>query len=219
VSESAAFLAVAVFFLSILATASSFSLFPSGAPADNRKSIFEFNVRSNNGTEISLSSMKGKKAYLIVNVASQCGLTERNYDQLNQLYEKYASQGLEILAFPCNNFLYQEPGSDAEIKSFCQGKGVKFPVMAKVDCGNSAAAEPLFPFLCQKLPDDGLISTLIGTGPKWNFTKFLCDKNGIPIKRFQPNVNPLDFEDDIISLLADSITGIAGTAGETSPDL
>jgi glutathione peroxidase len=163
--------------------------------------------------------MKGKKAYLIVNVASQCGLTERNYDQLNQLYEKYASQGLEIIAFPCNNFLYQEPGSDAEILDFCQGKGVKFPVMAKVDCGNSAAAEPLFPFLCQKLPDDGMVSTLLGTGPKWNFTKFLCDKNGIPIKRFQPNVNPLDFEDDIISLLADSSTESMGTVGATTPDL
>ncbi len=128
-------------------------------------------------------------------------LTERNYQEFNELYEKYSSKGLEIIAFPCNNFLSQEPGNDQEIQQFIQGKGVKFPVMAKVDCGNTIHAEPLFPFLCQKVHDSGLLSAVTGIGLKWNFTKFLCDKDGIPVKRFEPSVNPLDFEADIVSML------------------
>jgi glutathione peroxidase len=200
----------------------SFSLFPSPSSVDGEHfdqpaaSIFEFSVKNQAGEMVSLSNYSnGKKAFLIVNVASQCGLTERNYNELNILYEKYAARGLEIIGFPCNNFLYQEPGTDSEISQFCSKKGVKFPIMAKIDCGNTPNAEPLFPFLCRKLPDQGLLSSLVGTGPKWNFTKFLCDRNGIPIKRYQPNVNPLDMEDDILSLLEDSSDPSATTvAGE-----
>jgi glutathione peroxidase len=128
-------------------------------------------------------------------------LTERNYSELTQLYEKYSSKGLEIIAFPCNNFMSQEPGTDAEILDFTKARGVTFPLMAKVDCGNTPVAEPLFPFLCQKVSGSGLLSMVAGIGLKWNFTKFLCDKDGVPVKRFEPTTNPLDFEDDIVSLL------------------
>jgi glutathione peroxidase len=208
----------------LISVTSSFSLFPSStsgeedaASTSSSRSIFEFTVKNQAGEMVPLLNYSnGKKAFLIVNVASQCGLTERNYNELNILYEKYASRGLEIIGFPCNNFLYQEPGTDHEISQFCSKKGVKFPIMAKIDCGNTPSAEPLFPFLCRKLPDQGLLSSLVGTGPKWNFTKFLCDKNGIPIKRYQPNVNPLEIEDDILSLLEDSNSSPSAVAGETT---
>jgi glutathione peroxidase len=95
----------------------------------------------------------------------------------------------------------QEPGTDAEILDFTKARGVTFPLMAKVDCGNTVDAEPLFPFLCQQVKGEGLLSMVAGIGLKWNFTKFLCDKDGVPVKRFEPTVNPLDFEDDIASLL------------------
>jgi glutathione peroxidase len=95
----------------------------------------------------------------------------------------------------------QEPGTNEEIKEFTTERGVQFPLMAKVDCGNTPQAEPLFPFLCQKVNNSNLLSMVAGIGLKWNFTKFLCDKDGIPVKRFEPNVNPLDFENDIVELL------------------
>lgn len=117
------------------------------------------------------------------------------------MYSKYADRGLEIIAFPCNNFLYQEPGTDAEILDFAVSKGATFPVMAKIDCGTSLTADPLYPFLCSTLPDSGLIPSLMGNGVKWNFAKFLCDHNGIPVQRYAPNENPLKFEDDLVALL------------------
>jgi glutathione peroxidase len=95
----------------------------------------------------------------------------------------------------------QEPGTNEEIKEFTKERGVQFPLMAKVDCGNTPQAEPLFPFLCQKVNSSNLLSMVAGIGLKWNFTKFLCDKDGIPVKRFEPTVNPLDFENDIVELL------------------
>ena len=112
------------------------NFFSSSAPIDPRKSIFEFKVKGNDGSEVNLSKFQGKSPILIVNVASEWGLTERNYNELNQLYSKYSNNGLEILAFPCNNFLYQEPGTDEEIKLFTQARNVQFPLMAKIDCGN-----------------------------------------------------------------------------------
>lgn len=96
----------------------------------------------------------------------------------------------------------QEPGTIEEILEFTKSRGVKFPIMAKVDCGNTINSEPLFPFLCQKVNDkSGLLNMITGIGLKWNFTKFLCDKDGIPVKRFEPTVNPLDFENDIVEML------------------
>lgn len=116
-----------------------------------------------------------------------------------KLYAKYSKRGLEILAFPCNTF-YQENGSDDEIKEFVAQKGVKFPLMAKVDCGFSATAHPVFPFLCEKLADSGQFGFL-GNGIKWNFTKFLVDGSGVPVKRFGPRVQPLALEQDILALI------------------
>mmetsp|Transcript_387 Transcript_387/g.722 ORF Transcript_387/g.722 Transcript_387/m.722 type:complete len:134 (+) Transcript_387:216-617(+) len=130
-------------------------------------------------------------------------MTNTNYEELNYLYEKYSSVGLEIIAFPCNKFLYQEPGSNDEILEFTRSKNVNFPVMSKVDCGVSSNAHPIFPFLCQKLPDSGLLPGILGNGIKWNFSKFLCDSEGIPLKRYSPNENPKSFESDIVRLLED----------------
>lgn len=184
----------------------------------NKQSIFDFKVKDIKGSDFDMSSLRGKSAYLIVNVASGCGLTECNYAELSTLYDRYASKGLEIIAFPCNhffyllfqfiffnhlgnNFLFQESGTNDEILEFALSKGAKFPLMAKVDCGNTDAAEPIFPFLCNKLPSTGILSSVVGGGVKWNFTKFLCDRNGVPIRRYEPKTNPLAFEKDIIALL------------------
>lgn len=123
-----------------------------------------------------------------MNVASECGLTERNYKELNELYEKYAtSKDLRILAFPCNQFLGQEPGSPKDILNFTKQKRVKFDIFEKVEV-NGDGAHPLWKFL--KRTQGGTISDLI----KWNFSKFIVDKNGVPVERLGPNVNPLDLE-------------------------
>jgi glutathione peroxidase len=99
-----------------------------------------------------------------------------------------------------NNF-YQERGTDAEIQQFLADHNVKFPVMSKVDCSNSDTAHPIFPFLFRKLPSTGLLSYILGSGLKWNFTKFLLNKDGVPVKRFEPTVQPRQMEQDILALL------------------
>ena len=113
-----------------------------------------------------------------------------------KLYKKYEHKGLEILAFPCNTF-NQENGTDREIKEYVAEKGVTFPLMAKVDCGFSAQAHPIFPFLCEKLAGSRVTRNCI----KWNFTKFLVDGSGVTVKRFAPNVRPLALENDIVALI------------------
>lgn len=158
-------------------------------------SIFNFDVENLDGS-LSLSSFKGKKAYLVVNVASQCGLTDRNYDELQQLYDVYSSQGLEILAFPCNNFRSQEPGLNEDIVTFARNKGAEFPVLNKLDCGSHDEASPLYQYLTNTLGGG-----LWGKSLKWNFHKFLCDADGIPIKRFGPLDNPLSLVKDVVALL------------------
>ena len=133
----------------------------------------------------SLAEFKGK-ALLMVNVASKCGFTPQ-YEGLEKLYQKYKDKGLVILGFPCNQFGAQEPGTDAEIQSFCKmNYGVSFPVMAKVDV-NGEAADPLYKFLKKEEP--GIFGT---EGIKWNFTKFLISKEGKVLKRFAPNDKPED---------------------------
>lgn len=117
-------------------------------------------------------------------------MTEQNYLELQQLYDKFAPKGLEILAFPCNNFAGQEPGTEEEIEAFVRSRNVSFPVLPKVDC---ALSNPLFGFLCEKAPDASLLG-IFSRAIKWNFTKFLCDANGVPIRRFGPRENPLSFE-------------------------
>lgn len=156
-------------------------------------SIYDFKVQDIKGKEVSLEKYK-KSVVLIVNVASYCGYTQGHYDELNTLYDKYHSQGLEILGFPCNQFGYQEPDTNEDICSFVEGKGVKFDMFAKIDV-NGDAAHPLFKYLKSK--QSGTIVDAI----KWNFTKFLVDKNGIPVGRYGPNVSPFEIEGVIRDLL------------------
>ncbi|KAF3950732.1 hypothetical protein CMV_023552 [Castanea mollissima] len=142
------------------------------------------------GNDVDLSKYKGK-VLLIVNVASQCGLTNSNYTELNQVYEKYKDQGLEILAFPCNQFGAQEPGSNEQILEFaCTRFKAEFPIFDKVDVnGNNAA--PLYKFL--KSSKGGIF----GDSIKWNFSKFLVDKDGNVIDRYAPTTSPLSIEKDV----------------------
>lgn len=157
-------------------------------------SVHEFKARAITGEEIPLDHYKGK-ALLIVNTASACGYTPQ-YAGLEALHKKYQDRGFAVLGFPCNQFGKQEPGSEAEIAAFCKKNyGVTFPMFAKVDV-NGDQAHPLFDYLKKSLPG------LLGTEPiKWNFTKFLIDKEGKPIERFAPATKPESIEKTIETLL------------------
>ena len=147
----------------------------------------DFTAKTIDGKDKSLKDYAGK-TLLIVNVASQCGLTPQ-YSGLQKLYEDYHARGLEVLGFPCNQFGAQEPGSEAQIKTFCETRfAVKFPLFAKVEV-NGAGRHPLYAFLTSQStqPD--------GSGDiQWNFAKFLIDKNGKVAARFSPTVTPGDPE-------------------------
>jgi len=150
------------------------------APA---KSIYDFTLKSIDGQPVSLKSYHGK-AVMIVNVASKCGFTPQ-YAGLESLYKKYKDQGFVIIGVPANNFAQQEPGTNEEIKKFCSNKyNVTFPMMAKVSV-QGADETPLFAFLTNKA-----LNPTIGGDIKWNFTKFLFDRNGKPVERFEPAVTP-----------------------------
>ncbi|EMS49405.1 Phospholipid hydroperoxide glutathione peroxidase 1, chloroplastic [Triticum urartu] len=139
------------------------------------------------GKNVSLSKFKGK-ALLIVNVASQCGLTTANYTELSHLYEKYKTQGFEILAFPCNQFGFQEPGSNTQIKQFaCTRFKAEFPIFDKVDV-NGPFTAPIYKFL--KSSAGGFLGDIV----KWNFEKFLVDKNGKVVERYPPTTSPFQIE-------------------------
>ncbi|WDT77317.1 MAG: glutathione peroxidase [Candidatus Manganitrophus sp.] len=157
-------------------------------------SVHEFKARAITGEEIPLDHYKGK-ALLIVNTASACGYTPQ-YAGLEALHKKYQDRGFAVLGFPCNQFGKQEPGSEAEIAAFCKKNyGVTFPMFAKVDV-NGDQAHPLFDYLKKSLPG------LLGTEPiKWNFTKFLINKEGKPIERFAPATKPESIEKTIETLL------------------
>eukprot|EP01116_Phalansterium_solitarium_P017077 TRINITY_DN4122_c0_g1_i1.p1 TRINITY_DN4122_c0_g1~~TRINITY_DN4122_c0_g1_i1.p1 ORF type:complete len:425 (-),score=132.22 TRINITY_DN4122_c0_g1_i1:104-1378(-) len=158
------------------------------------KSIFEFAATDIDGQEVSLERYRGRVC-LIVNVASACGLTHENYKQLEQLYARHKESGFEILAFPCNQFGSQEPDTCARIKAFAAERyHVGFTLFDKVHV-NGKDAHPLFKFLRHSLT--GVLTNAV----KWNFTKFLCDRNGHPYKRYGPPTGPLSCEDDIIKLL------------------
>ena len=144
--------------------------------------IYDFTVEDGNGKSISLSDYKGK-VLLIVNTASKCGFTPQ-YKGLQELYEQLRDKGLEILAFPCNQFANQESGSNEEIQQFCQlNFGVTFKVFAKIDV-NGKNSHPLYKYLRSKT------GTRLGSMIKWNFTKFLIGRDGSIIKRFEPNITP-----------------------------
>lgn len=146
------------------------------------ESIYNFKAKTLQGKEIDFSDFKNK-TLLIVNTASKCGFTPQ-YEGLEKLYQQYKDQDFVVLAFPCNQFNNQEPGDSSSIENNCLiNYGVSFPVFEKVDV-NGKNAHPLFTFLKAKLP--GLITNSI----KWNFTKFLIDAEGNPIKRFAPFTKP-----------------------------
>ncbi|RZC63532.1 hypothetical protein C5167_025286 [Papaver somniferum] len=163
--------------------------------AEAPKSIYDFTVKDIHDADVCLKDYAGK-VLLIVNVASKCGLTESNYKELNELYEKYKTQGFEILAFPCNQFAGQEPGTHDEIKEVaCSKFKAEFPVFAKIDVNGKDAA-PLYQYL--KSQKGGLFGNAI----KWNFTKFLVNKEGKVVDRYAPTTGPLRIEKDIQGLLA-----------------
>ncbi|GAV80081.1 GSHPx domain-containing protein [Cephalotus follicularis] len=165
------------------------------ARAAAAKTIHDFDVKDIDGKDVSLSKFKGK-VLLIVNVASKCGLTTSNYTELSHLYEKYKTQGFEILAFPCNQFGGQEPGSNPQIKEFaCTRFKAEFPIFDKVDV-NGPSTAPVYQFL--KSSAGGFLGDLI----KWNFEKFLVDKNGKVVERYPPTTSPFQIEKDIQKLLA-----------------
>ena len=179
-------------------------------------SIYDYKIKNRQGEEISLSKYKGK-VILIVNTATGCGFTPQ-YEGLENLYKKYHDQGLEILDFPCNQFGHQAPGTDNEIHEFCTAKyKTTFDQLAKIEV-NGDKADPLFVFLKNQVPEDtepkGMknkiamkaISKIPGVSKekgfiKWNFTKFLVDRNGKVINRFGPTDEPKDFEKDIKELI------------------
>jgi len=140
--------------------------------------IYDFSMKSIDGKDVSLSEYEGK-VVLIVNVASKCGLTPQ-YKELQALYEEYSSKGLVILGFPANDFLWQEPGTDAEIQSFCSlNYGVSFPMFSKITV-KGKKIHPLYSYLTETTE----------TKVSWNFQKFLVGKDGKVIQAFSPKVNP-----------------------------
>ena len=156
--------------------------------------LYDFSAKLNNGTDRSLSDYKGK-VLLIVNTASECGFTPQ-YKGLQELYAKYHERGFEVLGFPCDQFGHQEPGSDAEIQSFCElNYGVTFPIFSKIEV-NGSGTHPLYKFL--KNEKGGLLGDAI----KWNFTKFLVDKQGTVVERFAPQTAPERISADIERELA-----------------
>jgi glutathione peroxidase len=156
--------------------------------------IYDISVKDMEGKDVKLSDYKGK-AMLIVNTATGCGFTPQ-YDGLEDLYEKYHDKGFEILDFPCNQFGNQAPGSEEEIHNFCTGRyGITFPQFGKIDV-NGPNESPLYSFL--KNEKGGLLGDAI----KWNFTKFLVDKDGKVIKRYASTDTPEKIEKDIAKLTA-----------------
>jgi glutathione peroxidase len=157
-------------------------------------SLPEISVKRLDGTEAPLADYRGK-VLLIVNVASRCGFTPQ-YTGLEALYRKYRDRGFEVLGFPCNQFGAQEPGSEAEIGSFCSTTyDVTFPMFGKIDV-TGADAHPLYQHLKNAKP--GLLGT---EGIKWNFTKFLVDRQGEVVARYAPKDSPESLDSAIAALL------------------
>lgn len=156
-------------------------------------SIYDIEVKDIDHNAIKLEKYKGK-VMLIVNVASKCGYTGQ-YAGLQELHEKYHDKGLAVLGFPCNQFLSQEPGTEEQIKNFCMTSfGVQFDMFSKIDV-NGKNTHPLYRYLKEQA--GGIVTDDI----KWNFTKFLVDRNGKVVKRYAPSTKPKDIEEDIKKLL------------------
>lgn len=178
--------------------------------------IYDFTAVSNEGETVNFSDYKGK-VLLVVNTASKCGFTPQ-YDGLEALYEKYKDKGLVVIGFPCDQFGHQEPGTDEEIAEFCRANhGVTFPLMSKIEV-NGENAHPIFKWLYSEKPFEGFGESEsaqfmdqmmarrdpdYATNPdiKWNFTKFLIDRKGRVVARFEPTVTPEEIESSICELL------------------
>jgi glutathione peroxidase len=155
------------------------------------KNIFDFSVTDINGNEVSLEKFKGKNL-LIVNVASKCGFTPQ-YKELENIYQHNKENNFEILAFPCNQFGAQEPGTEKEIQEFCDlNYSITFPLFSKIEV-NGPSAHPLYEYLKSAAP--GILGS---KAIKWNFTKFLVDKEGNVKKRYAPTQKPAKIIEDII---------------------
>ena len=183
---------------------------------NNMPTIYDFTAETNKGESLNFSEYKGK-VLLIVNTASKCGFTPQ-YDGLEMLYQKYAPKGFFVIGFPCDQFGHQEPGSNEEIEEFCRlNHGVTFPLMAKSDV-NGENANEVFKWLYGEKPFAGFGDSDTGrfmderlsrsnpdyaSNPdiKWNFTKFLIDRKGRVVARFEPVVTPEELESEIEALL------------------
>jgi glutathione peroxidase len=157
--------------------------------------IYDFIAKDIDGDTKSLKEYEGK-VLVIVNTASKCGFTPQ-YKELEELYKKFGSEKFEILGFPCNQFMNQEPGDSTDIKNFCEiNYGVTFPIFEKTDV-NGDNAHPLFQYLCKEK------SGLFGGNIKWNFTKFLVNSKGEVVDRFAPTTSPLKLEAAIRTLISE----------------
>jgi glutathione peroxidase len=160
--------------------------------------LYSFQVKTLQGDEVSLERYRGF-VLLIVNVASRCGFTPQ-YAGLQKLQEMYGSKKFSVLAFPCNQFAHQEPGSASQIQDYCDTKWkVTFPLFEKIEV-RGAHAHPLYRFLTTSIP-----GALKIPGIKWNFTKFLVDTEGVPVQRYAPSLDPLKIEPDIRALLQNQV--------------
>lgn len=158
-------------------------------------SVYDFSARTIDGNDFALSTYRGHPL-LIVNVASKCGFTPQ-YAGLEALYKKYHPRGLQVLGFPCDQFGHQEPGDEAEIKKFCSSNyNVSFPMFAKINV-NGKGAHPLYRYL--KETRSGILGL---EAIKWNFTKFLVGKDGVPIKRYAPADKPEGLGTDVEAVLS-----------------
>ena len=172
--------------------------------------IYDFTAKDIDGNLVSLQDYKGK-VLIVVNTASKCGFTPQ-YEDLQKLYDNYKDKGVEILGFPCNQFMDQEPGTNQETKSFCSlNYGVNFPLFEKTDV-NGKFAHPLFKYLVSEMsnPTNKMLDAMlkdkfpefaVGDAVKWNFTKFIIDKEGNVVNRFEPATEPMDMVSTIENLL------------------
>jgi glutathione peroxidase len=158
-----------------------------------KTTFYQFSAQSLQGKEVSMETFKGKTV-LVVNTASKCGLTPQ-FEGLEEVYRKYKDKGLVILGFPCNQFANQEPGDEKSISEGCMiNYGVTFPMFAKIDV-NGENAHPIYKHL------KSVLGGLFGSKIKWNFTKFLVNSSGKPVKRFAPTTSPKAIDDYLSKLL------------------
>lgn len=183
-------LTIVILFISVFSILSS-----TAQESKTAMNFYQFKAKSLQGKEISMKAYAGK-VVLVVNTASKCGFTPQ-YEGLEKLYKDYKDKGLVVLGFPCNQFGSQEPGSAEEISKFCTlNYGVNFPLFMKIDV-NGDKADPLYKYLKEALPGT------LGNDIKWNFTKFLLDREGKPVKRYGSVVKPEEISKDIEKLLAE----------------